>query len=213
MLRIAVLISGGGSNLQAIIDGIEAGDLNCKIEMVISDKDGVYGIERARQKGIAAYVFDRKIFRDSISNKILELVRGKVDLIVLAGFLSILNSEFISYFNNRIINIHPSLIPSFCGPSMYGIKVHQKAVEYGVKFSGCTVHFVDEGTDTGAIISQRVVPVYPEDTAEELQKRVLQEEHKLLPEVIKLMAEGRVKVEGRKVTIGTVLKTKCPKEE
>jgi len=124
-----------------------------------------------------------------------------VDLVVLAGFLSILDKELIADFKNKIINIHPSLIPSFCGPGVYGIKVHQKAVDYGVKFSGCTVHFVDEGTDTGAIISQRIVPVYPEDTAELLQKRILKEEHKALPEVIKLIAEGRVKVEGRKVII------------
>ena len=201
MLKIAVLISGSGSNLQAIIDSIEAGKLQCIIEMVISDKEGTFGIERARQKGIKTYVLDRKLYGAALSAKILSLVEERIDLIVLAGFLSILDRDLINAFKNRIINIHPSLIPSFCGPSMYGIKVHQKAVDYGVKFSGCTVHFVDENTDTGAIISQRIVPVYPEDTAELLQKRVLQEEHKALPEVIRLIAEGRVQVEGRKVTI------------
>lgn len=201
MLKIAVLVSGSGSNLQSIIDSIEAEELKCTIEMVISDKEGIFGIERAKQKGIQTYVFDRKIYGKEISKEILSLTKNKVDLIVLAGFLSILDSELISTFKNKIINIHPSLIPSFCGPRMYGIKVHERAVEYGVKFSGCTVHFVDEGTDTGAIIYQSVVPVYSEDTAETLQKRILVEEHKALPEVIKLISEGRVKVEGRKVTI------------
>ena len=201
MLKIAVLISGNGSNLGSIIDSIDNGELNCTIEMVISDRDGALGIERARSKGINTYVLDRKLYGRALSTKILSLLEDKVDLIVLAGFLSILDRDLITAFKNRIINIHPSLIPSFCGPSMYGIKVHQKAVDYGVKFSGCTVHFVDEDTDTGAIICQRIVPVYPEDTAELLQKRVLQEEHQVLPEVIRLIAEGRVTVEGRRVLI------------
>ncbi|WP_127836722.1 phosphoribosylglycinamide formyltransferase [Clostridium prolinivorans] len=201
MLKIAVLVSGNGTNLQAIIDSIESGYLNCSIEMVISDREGIFGIERAKIKGIKTYVVDRKIYKNTLSSKILDLTLGKVDLIVLAGFLSILDKNFIECFRNKIINIHPSLIPAFCGPKMYGIKVHEKAVEYGVKYSGCTVHFVDEGTDTGAIIAQRVVPVYPEDTADILQQRVLLEEHKLLPEVIKLIAEKRIKVDGRKVII------------
>ncbi|KGK86912.1 phosphoribosylglycinamide formyltransferase [Clostridium sp. HMP27] len=201
MLKIAVLVSGSGSNLQSIIDSIEAEVLKCTIEMVISDREGIFGIERAKQNGIQTCVLDKKIYGKEISKEILSLTKNKVDLIVLAGFLSILDSELISTFKNKIINIHPSLIPSFCGPRMYGIKVHERAVEYGVKFSGCTVHFVDEGTDTGAIIHQSVVPVYSEDTAETLQKRILVEEHKALPEVIRLISEGRVKVEGRKVTI------------
>lgn len=201
MFKIAVLISGSGSNLQAIIDSIESGNLSCSIEMVICDREEAFGIERARQRGIKTYVLDRKVYRDKLSEQILNLAYGKVDLIVLAGFLSILDSQLIAAFKNRIINIHPSLIPSFCGTGIYGIKVHKKAVDYGVKVSGCTVHFVDEGTDTGAIICQRVVPVYSDDTAELLQERVLKEEHKALPEVIKLIAEGRVKVEGRRVNI------------
>lgn len=201
MLKIAVLISGRGSNLQAIIDSIENGYLNCSIEMVISDREEAFGIERAKAKGIKAYVLDRKVYGETLSQKILDLSLEKVDLIVLAGFLSILDKTFIENFKNRIINIHPSLIPAFCGAKMYGIKVHERAVEYGVKYSGCTVHFVDEGTDTGAIIAQRVVPVYSEDSAETLQKRVLLEEHRLLPEVIKLIEEKRVKVEGRRVFI------------
>lgn len=201
MLKIAVLISGSGSNLQAIIDSIEAENLNCSIEMVISDREEAYGIERARKKGIKTYVIDRKLYRDNLSQEILKLTKDKIDLIVLAGFLSILDGELVSSFKNKIINIHPSLIPSFCGPGMYGIRVHQKAVDYGVKFSGCTVHFVDEGTDTGAIICQKIVPVFPQDSAELLQKRVLDEEHNALPEVIRLIAEKRIEVIGRKVLI------------
>ncbi|MCM0649544.1 phosphoribosylglycinamide formyltransferase [Clostridium swellfunianum] len=201
MLKIAVLISGSGSNLQAIIDSIEAGNLNCSIEMVISDREEAYGIERAKSREIKTYVIDRELHRDTLSQEILKLTKDKIDLIVLAGFLSILEGELVSSFKNKIINIHPSLIPAFCGPGMYGIKVHQKAVDYGVKFSGCTVHFVDEGTDTGAIICQKIVPVFPQDSAELLQKRVLEEEHNALPEVIRLIAEKRIKVKGRKVLI------------
>jgi phosphoribosylglycinamide formyltransferase-1 len=200
LFKIAVLISGGGSNLQAIMDSIDLGNLSCSIEMVISDREAG-GIERARCRGLKAFVLDKKLYGKKLSKEILSLTIGKVDLIVLAGFLSILDNEFIAAFKNRIINIHPSLIPSFCGAGMYGIKVHEKALEYGVKISGCTIHFVDEGTDTGAIICQRAVPVYPEDTAESLQQRILIEEHKALPEVVKLIAEGRVRVEGRRVVL------------
>lgn len=194
MLKIAVLISGGGSNLQAIIDSIHNGYLNCSIELVISDREGAGGIKRAEESKIKTVVLDRSIYKKDISEEILHLLKGRVDLIVLAGFLSILQGEILNYFSRRIINIHPSLIPSFCGKGMYGIKVHEGAIEYGVKFSGCTVHFVDRGTDTGAIISQRVVPVYEEDTPKTLQERVLEEEHKLLPEVVKLISEGRIKI-------------------
>jgi phosphoribosylglycinamide formyltransferase 1 len=201
LFKIAVLISGGGSNLQAILDSIDRKELNCSIEMVICDREGAYGIERAKNRGIKTLVIDRSVYGLELSKEILNLTRDRVDLIVLAGFLSILDSEFIAYFKNRVINIHPSLIPSFCGPGMYGIKVHQSAVEHGVKVSGCSVHFVDEGTDTGAIIYQQPVPVFPEDTAETLQQRVLQVEHRALPQVIKLISEGRVKVEGRRVSI------------
>lgn len=185
MLKIAVLISGNGSNLQAIIDNIASGYLNCRIEMVISDKENAYGLQRARKNNITTYTFDKKVYGAALSKEILKVTLGKVDLIVLAGFLSILDKEIIDCFKNRIINIHPSLIPAFCGPKMYGIKVHESAIKYGVKYSGCTVHYVDESIDTGAIICQRVVPVCPEDTAEILQQRVLIEEHKALSEVIK----------------------------
>jgi phosphoribosylglycinamide formyltransferase-1 len=202
LLKIAVLISGGGSNLQAIIDNIEAGSLKCSIEMVISDRAEALGIEKAKKKGIKTYVVDKKTYGTAVSKKILSLTEEKVDLIVLAGFLTILDKEFIQSFKNRVINIHPSLIPAFCGPGMFGIKVHQKAVDYGVKFSGCTVHFVDEGTDTGAIIYQRIVPVLPEDTAESLQKRILIEEHEALSQVIKFISEGKINIYGRRVCIG-----------
>ncbi|QLY81748.1 phosphoribosylglycinamide formyltransferase [Clostridium intestinale] len=195
MLRIAVLVSGGGSNLQAIIDGVKDGSLDCEIKYVIADSEKAYGLERARVNGIEAISFDRKEYKREISNKILELIKNKVDLIVLAGYLSILDGEILKEFRNRIINIHPSLIPSFCGGGMYGIKVHEAAIKKGVKYSGCTVHFVNEEVDGGEILLQKVVPVLQEDTAKELQERILIEEHRILPEAIKLIAEGKVKIE------------------
>lgn len=202
MFKIAVLVSGGGTNLQSIIDNIEKGYLkNCCIECVISDRDNVYGLKRAENKKIKTYVFDRKIYKDQISDEILKVLENKVDLIVLAGWLSLLEGDLIDKFENKIINIHPSLIPSFCGNGMYGIRVHQKAIEYGVKISGCTVHFVDQKTDNGPIIMQKVVPVFSKDTAESLQKRVLEKEHMALSEAIKLISEKKICVEGRKVTI------------
>lgn len=201
MLKIAVLISGGGSNLQAIIDKIKQGYINAKIEAVISDRIGAYGIERAKNENIPAYELNRKELKGNLSNEILKLIDGKVDLIVLAGFLSILQGEILEKFKNRIINIHPSLMPSFCGAGMYGIKVHEKAIEYGVKVSGCTVHFVDEGIDTGTIIFQNSVPVYESDTAEALQARILVEEHKILPKAVKLISEGKLKYNNRKVIV------------
>lgn len=201
MLKIAVLISGGGSNLQSIIDKIKQGYINAKIEAVISDRIGVYGIERAKNENIPAYELNRKELKGNLSNEILKLIDGRVDLIVLAGFLSILQGEILEKFKNKIINIHPSLMPSFCGVGMYGIKVHEKAIEYGVKVSGCTVHFVDEGIDTGTIIFQNSVPVYDGDSAEDLQARVLVEEHKILPKAVKLISEGKLKYNNRKVIV------------
>lgn len=201
MYKIAVLISGNGSNLQAIIDAIAKGILNCEIEAVISDKPLVYGLERASQRGIKNYTLDKKKYGANLSEEILKIVEDKADLIVLAGFLSVLKGELLSKFKNKIINIHPALIPSFCGNGMYGIKVHEKAIEYGVKYSGCTVHFVDDGTDTGPIILQKIVSVNNGDTAKELQRRVLEKEHEAIVEAIGLLAKGLVKVEGRKVEI------------
>ncbi|MFA6940724.1 MAG: phosphoribosylglycinamide formyltransferase [Clostridiaceae bacterium] len=200
MLKIAVLISGGGSNLQSIINNIKKGYMECSIEYVISDREGAYGIERAKRAGITAIVFDKKTF-GNISDNIYQIISGRVDYIVLAGFLSILKGDLIREFKNRIINIHPSLIPSFCGAGMYGINVHKKALEYGVKVSGCTVHFVDDGTDTGPIILQKAVQVLDGDTPESLQSRVLEQEHTALSEAIKLIAENRIKIDGRKVCI------------
>lgn len=202
MLNIAVLISGGGTNLQSIIDGIKSGFLkDVNIKYVISDREGTYGIERAQKAGIKTLVLDRKVYKQELSGKIFEAVENQVDFIVLAGYLSIVAEPLISEFKDRIINIHPSLIPSFCGKGMYGLKVHEAAVDYGVKFSGCTVHFVDENTDTGAIILQKIVEVKNEDTPEELQRRILKEEHEALPLAIKLLSEGKVVVENRKVII------------
>lgn len=202
MFRIGVLVSGGGTDLQSIIDAVNKKYLtNCSIEAVISDREGIYALERAKSNNINTYIIERKIYKNNISSQILKLLYEKVDLIVCAGWLSILEGELIEKFENKIINIHPSLIPCFCGDGMYGMKVHQSAIDYGVKVSGCTVHFVDSGTDSGPIILQKTVPVYGEDSAESLQKRVLEEEHKALPEAIKLISEGRVKVNKRKVTI------------
>ncbi len=201
MHKIAVLISGSGSNLQAIIDNIENGHLNCSIEFVISDKPDVYGLKRAEEKGIKTLVFDKKIYKSNLSDAILEVIDNKVDFIVLAGFLSILKGEILDKFNNRIINIHPSLIPSFCGAGMYGIRVHESVIKSGVKVSGCTVHFVDKGTDTGPVILQKVVPVYFEDDAQSLQKRVLEQEHIALPEALNLLLQGRVSVIDNRVKI------------
>ena len=201
MFKIAVLVSGGGTDLQSIIDAIENKELDCKIEAVISSKDGVYALERAKKHGIKSYVVTKKEYGDKQSDKILSLIEGKVDLIVLAGYLSILNGEILDKFNNKIINIHPSLIPSFCGPNMYGLKVHEAVIKKGVRFSGCTVHFVNNEVDGGAIILQEVVPVYYEDSAEELQKRILEKEHIILPKAIKLISENRVEVIDGRVKI------------
>lgn len=203
VFKIAVLVSGSGTNLQSIIDSIKSGYINCSIEMVISDRKDIYALKRAENNNIKTYVLEKGIYKESISDEILKIVEGKVDLIVLAGWLSHLKGSIIDRFQNRIINIHPSLIPSFSGKGMYGIKVHEKAVEYGVKISGCTVHIVDSGMDTGPIILQRGVPVLTEDTAEALQKRVLVEEHVALPEAIKYFIENKIEIIDRKVIINS----------
>lgn len=198
MLKVAVLVSGGGSNLQSILD---YGQETFKVEMVIGSKEGIYGLERAKNAGVPTYVISRKEYGNEASNKILELTREKVDLIVLAGYLSILDGEILKEFKDRIINIHPSLIPSFCGDKMYGMNVHNAVRASGVRFTGCTVHFVNEEVDGGAIILQEVVPVYFEDTAEDIQKRVLVEEHKLLPKAIDLISRGKINIIDGRVNI------------
>ncbi|MVX64148.1 phosphoribosylglycinamide formyltransferase [Clostridium chromiireducens] len=201
MFKIAVLVSGGGTDLQSIIDAVENKYLDVKIEMVIGSKDNIYALERAEKHNIETFVVTRREYGDKSSDKILELTKGKVDLIVLAGFLSILDGEILKEFDNKIINIHPSLIPSFCGPGMYGLKVHEAVIKSGVKYSGCTVHFVNSEVDGGAILLQEAVPVYFEDDAETLQKRILEKEHVILPEAIKLLSEGKVEFVGGKAKI------------
>ena len=200
MFKIAVLVSGGGTDLQSIIDAVEAGELNCKIEMVIGSKDGIYALERAKKHNIKTCVISKKEFGCETSNRILEVVKD-VDLIVLAGYLSILEGEILKVFKNRIINIHPSLIPAFCGDKMYGEYVHKAAIEKGVKYSGCTVHFVNNEVDGGAIILQEVVPVYFEDDAETLQKRILEKEHIILPKALGLIADGKLEIINGRVKI------------
>ncbi|MCE5220349.1 MAG: phosphoribosylglycinamide formyltransferase [Clostridium sp.] len=201
MFKIAVLVSGGGTDLQSVIDAVENKYINGKIEMVIGSRDNIYALERAKKHNIDAFVVSRKEYGEESSNKILELTKGKVDLIVLAGFLAILDGEILKEFNNKIINIHPSLIPSFCGPGMYGLKVHEAVIKSGVRFSGCTVHFVNSEVDGGSILLQEVVPVYFEDDAEALQKRILEKEHVILPKAIKLLSENKIQVIDGRVKI------------
>ena len=191
MLKVAVLVSGSGSNLQSILD---YGQASFKVEMVIGSKEGIYALERAKNKNIPTYVVSKEEYGSEFSNKILELTKNRVDLIVLAGYLSILDGDILKEFKDKIINIHPSLIPSFCGDKMYGIHIHNAVKASGVRFTGCTVHFVNEEVDGGAIILQEVVPVYFEDTAEDIQKRVLVQEHKLLPKAIELIGDKKIQI-------------------
>lgn len=203
-VKIGVLVSGSGSNLQSIIDNIKLGNINGKIEVVISNKENAYGLERARQHGIDAVFVRPKEFAnlEQYDEAIIkELKSRNVDLVVLAGYLKILTSKFIEEYNNKIINIHPSLIPSFCGKGHYGIKVHEAAINYGVKISGATVHFVDEYADTGPIILQETVNVEYSDSSESLQKKILKIEHKILPQAVKYYCDGKIEIIDRKVKI------------
>ena len=189
--RIAVLVSGGGSNLQSIIDNIEQGNLNCEISYVIADRE-CYGLERAEKHGIKNILLDRKVLKEKLSDEISSVLENddeKTDYIVLAGYLSILSPEFIKKWSRKIINIHPSLLPKFGGKGMYGMNVHRAVIEAKETESGCTIHFVDTGVDTGEIILQIKVPVLTDDTPEVLQKRVLEKEHVLLIEGIKKLLE------------------------
>lgn len=203
-LKIAVLISGGGSNLQALIDAVEQGNINGKIAVVISDKENAYGLKRAKEHNIEGIAINKKSF-DSKTNFDAEMSKQlrsrNVDLIILAGFLSILPMDIIKEYEGKIINIHPSLIPSFCGNGFYGEKVHKAVIEYGVKVSGATAHFVDEGTDTGAIILQQAVTVTDEDTAETLAAKILVVEHWLLVKAVALFCDGKLTIQGRRVKI------------
>ena len=195
MLNIGVLVSGGGTNLQAIIDETLAGNINGKVKVVISNKENAYGLERARQNNINT-VFETD------EDRIIEVLKEhNIDLVVLAGYLKIISPKFVNEFRNKMINIHPSLIPSFCGKGYYGQKVHQGVIDYGAKVTGATVHFVDEGADTGPIIMQGTVVVKDDDDASSLAKRVLEIEHKILKKSISLFCENKLSIQGRRVFI------------
>jgi phosphoribosylglycinamide formyltransferase-1 len=191
MFKIAVLVSGGGTNLQEIIDNIENKRLNCKIEYIIADRD-CYSLERGRKYNIKSVLLDKKEYGNKLSNEINKVLENKVDLIVLAGYLSIIDKDFISDWNNKIINIHPSLLPKYGGKGMYGMKVHEAVIANKEKKSGCTVHFVDVDIDTGKILLQRKVDVSNNETSESLQKKVLKEEHQLLIEAIEKVISDSV---------------------
>jgi phosphoribosylglycinamide formyltransferase-1 len=207
-LKLGVLISGSGSNLQSIIDHIEKGSLNAIIRIVISTNPDAYGITRAKKHGLPVLIFKHEDFK-SREDFDLELIKAlknnHVQLVVLAGFMRILTPAFLRAFPQRIINIHPALLPAFPGTH-----VQKQALEYGVKFSGCTVHFVDEGVDTGPIIIQSVLPVHDDDTEETLAARILKEEHRIYPQAIQFYAEGMIEIEGRKVKIKSANKTSSP---
>lgn len=195
MLNIAVCVSGGGTDLQSVIDACEAGKINGQIRLVISNRKKAYGLERARLHGIQAeWIKDE----DEILKRFEE---EKIDVVVLAGYLAIVGDKLIEQYKNRIINIHPSLIPSFCGPGFYGMYVHEAVFKRGVKVSGATVHFVTGEVDGGPIILQRAVDISDLETPEDIQARVLEIEHEILPEAVALYCEGRVSVENERVKI------------
>jgi phosphoribosylglycinamide formyltransferase-1 len=198
-VSIAVLISGGGTNLQSIIDVIEAKQLDAKIQFVLSNKADAYGLVRAKNHGIPTEVLDHKSFpsREAYDQAVVDLLHERgVELVVLAGFMRLLSPVFIKAYSNRIMNIHPALLPAFPG-----LHVQKKALEHGVRFAGCTVHFVNEECDEGPIIIQAVVPVFADDTEDALAARILKQEHKIYPRAIQLYAEGRLHVVGRRVLV------------
>lgn len=198
-IRLAILVSGSGTNLQAIIDAIEVGELNAQVVAVISDRADAYGLERAKKHGIPAYYFNRKDFavREEFEEALARTIQAVgAELVLLAGFMRVLSAAFLNHFPGRVMNIHPSLLPAFPGLDAQG-----QALNYGVKVTGCTVHFVDEGMDTGPIILQAAVPVLDGDTHDELVARILQQEHRLYAEAVQLFQASRLKIEGRKVTI------------
>ena len=201
--RIAVFASGGGTDFQSIIDANEKEQF-CEISFLIASKEGIGAIDRAKKHGIQTAVFSAKDYKDleTLYSELTYLLNiNRVDYIVLAGWLKIIPESFISAFSDRIINIHPSLIPAFCGAGFYGIKVHRAVIDYGAKISGCTVHFVNEIPDVGAIIAQKAVEVSECDTAESLQTKILEEEHKLLPYCVKKLCLGLIEKQDRKVII------------
>ena len=207
-VSIGVLISGGGTNLQAIIDAIEAKNLDAEIRVVLSNKADAYGLVRAEQRGIGTEVLDHKSFagREDYDQAVVDILRVRgVELVILAGFMRLLSPVFIKAYSNRIMNIHPALLPSFPG-----LHVQKKALEHGVRFAGCTVHFVNEECDEGPIIIQAVVPVYPDDSEETLAARILKQEHRIYPRAIQLYAEGRLHVTGRKVLVDGLARDESP---
>lgn len=189
MLRIGVLVSGGGTNLQALIDAVENGILDARITKVIADRRAG-GLERAAAAGIPAVMLDRKVYGKDLSGRIMDELKGEADLVVLAGFLSILDGSFTAAYRGRIINIHPSFLPAYGGKGMHGIHVHEAVIAAGDKYSGCTVHLVEEGVDTGKILAQKKVRVIPGDTPQSLAQRILEEEHSLLVSAVKNMAKS-----------------------
>ena len=206
MVKVAVLVSGGGTNLQALIDAQHRGEIiGGEIAAVIASKPDAYALERAKNAGIPGYVIARRDFADAreMTLAYVEKLRElNIDLVVLAGFMTIFTEELIHAYPNAIMNVHPALIPSFCGKGFYGLHVHEKAIEYGVKLSGATCHFVTEECDGGPIIIQKAVEVKPDDTPEVLQKRIMQEaEWQILPKAVSLFCEGRIEVRGRTVFI------------
>ncbi len=206
MMNIAVLVSGGGTNLQALIDAQNSGKIkNGKITCVISSKHDVYALERAKKNNIPTKVIARKDY-DSIQTYTAAvrdaLIEVKADLVVYAGFMTILDSQIVEAFPYKMMNVHPALIPSFCGKGFYGLHVHDAVLESGVKVTGATVHFVTEDCDAGPIIAQKAIPVHNDDTSETLQKRVMEQcEWKILPEAVSLFCEGRIKINGNKTEI------------
>ena len=199
MKRIAVLVSGGGTNLQALIDTPITGG---EIAAVISSNPGAYALERAKKAGVPGYVLEKKNF-DNYTKALLEKLQElRIDLVVMAGFMTIVTKELFEVYENAVINVHPSLIPSFCGAGCYGLHVHEQALAYGVKLSGATVHFVTEECDAGPSILQKAVEVLRDDTPETLQKRIMEQcEWKLLPQAVNLFCQDRLRVEGRQVRI------------
>ena len=203
MTKIAVLISGNGSNLQALIDAIEHREIDAKIEVVISNVKSAYGLERAEKHKIEnIFVSKSNLSQKEFNLRILDILRSKdIDLIVLAGYLGIIDADIIARYRNKIINIHPSLIPSFCGKGYYGMNVHKKVYDSGVKFTGATTHFVDENIDTGYIILQDIVAIEKEDSPEMIAKKVLSIEHKLLIKTIKAFCENKIIIEDNRAFI------------
>ena len=203
MIKLAVLASGGGTDLQSIIDASEKNEIDAKVVVVISDRENAFALERAKKHSIdACFVNPKNKNREEHEKEVSEIIdKHNVDLIVLAGYLRMLTPYFISKYRNKIINIHPALLPFFGGKGMYGERVHKAVLDSGMKISGCSVHFVDESIDGGAIIIQKAVEVKDDDTVETLASRVLDEEHKILSEAIQLFAEKRLRIEGKKVRV------------